>query len=100
MRSRAYGENLRLALFWPVFGGLFYALEWLVPARSYHIMYHPLDSLIPFCEWFMIPYLFWFVFMVGGYVYTFFAEPQAFRRMMVFTIAKICGPWYFPGRIF
>ncbi len=91
MLSHESLKNLRLALFWPVFGMLFYAMEWLVPPRSYHVMYHPIDSLIPFCEWFLIPYLFWFVFMVGGYCYTFFADPGAFRRMMMFTILTYGG---------
>ncbi len=91
LRSRKMRQNLMLAAFWPVFGGLFYAMEWLVPERSYHVMYHPLDDLIPFCEVFLIPYLFWFVFLVGGYAYTFFADPDAFRRMMGFTILTYGG---------
>ena len=84
-------RNLLLAAFWPVFGICFYALEWLVPGRQYHVMYHPLDDAIPFCELFLIPYLFWFVFMVGSYVYAFFADPEAFRRMMLFTIVTYGG---------
>ena len=83
-RSAELRRNLAYAAFWPFFGLCFYALEWLVPGRVYHVMYHPVDDLIPFCELFLIPYLFWFLFMVGAYVYTFFAEPEAFRRMMVF----------------
>ncbi len=89
--KREYLHNLTLALFWPAFGAAFYAMEWLVPARDYHVMYHPIDSLIPFSEIFLIPYLFWFVFMVGGYVYTFFASPAAFRRMMYVTVLTYGG---------
>lgn len=84
-------RNLLLASFWLVFGLSFYALEWLVPERQYHVMYHPIDDLIPFCELFLIPYLFWFVFMVGAYFYTYFANPAAFRRMMLFTILTYGG---------
>lgn len=83
--------NLVLAMFWVVFGASFYALEWLVPQRQYHVMYHPIDDLIPFCELFLIPYLFWFVFMVAAYFYTFFADPGAFRRLMWFTILTYGG---------
>lgn len=90
-RSGEYRRNLGLAAFWPVFGLCFYALEWLVPQRQYHVMYHPLDDRIPFCELFLIPYLFWFVFMVFAYLYTFFAEPRAFRRLMMFTILTYGG---------
>lgn len=31
-----------------------------------------LDHLIPFCEWFIIPYLFWFPFMFVVFLYFFF----------------------------
>ena len=91
LRRREIRQNLLLAAFWPVFGLCFYALEWLVPGRQYHVMYHPIDDQIPFCELFLIPYLFWFVFMVGSYVYAFFADPRAFRRMMLFTIVTYGG---------
>jgi len=83
--------NLLLAMFWAVFGFAFYALEWLVPGRQYHAMYHPIDDLIPFCELFLIPYLFWFVFMLFAYFYTLFADPRAFRRLMLFTILTYGG---------
>ena len=86
-----YRRNLLCAAFWPLFGLCFYALEWLVPGRQYHVMYHPLDDVIPFCELFLIPYLFWFVFMGFAYVYTFFADPRAFRRMMTVTILTYGG---------
>lgn len=90
-RSDELWRNLAFAAFWPFFGLCFYALEWLVPGRVYHVMYHPVDDLIPFCELFLIPYLFWFVFMVFSYVYTFFADGAAFRRMMRFTILTYGG---------
>ena len=90
-RSDELWRNLAYAAFWPFFGLCFYALEWLVPGRVYHVMYHPVDDLIPFCELFLIPYLFWFVFMVFSYVYTFFADGAAFRRMMRFTILTYGG---------
>ena len=84
-------RNLAYATFWPFFGLCFYALEWLVPGREYHVMYHPIDDLIPFCELFLIPYLFWFVFMGFAYVYAFFADGVAFQRMMRFTILTYGG---------
>lgn len=71
-----------MLIFWVIYGGVFYALEWLVPPREYVAVWCPLDERIPFCEWFMIPYLFWFVYMVWAHGYTFFADPAAFRRLM------------------
>ena len=90
-RSAELRRNLACAAFWPFFGLCFYALEWLVPGRVYHVMYHPVDDLIPFCELFLIPYLFWFLFMGFAYVYVFFADGAAFRRMMRFTVLTYGG---------
>ena len=73
-----------LLLFWPVYGLAFYTLEWVFPQEYYHPMYHPLDDMIPFNEWFVIPYVFWYVYMVGSVAYTFFRDPGAFKRMMYF----------------
>ena len=91
LRSAEVRLNVLLAGFWLLFGASFYALEWLVPTREFHVMYHPVDNLIPFCELFVIPYLFWFVFMLSAYFYAFFADPRAFRRMMMFTILTYGG---------
>lgn len=73
---------LKLALYWPVFGLLFYALERLVAPARYHVMYSPLDDYIPFCELFLIPYLFWFVFLLGIHLYTLFCNRPVFCKLM------------------
>ena len=79
-------SHVRLLLYWPIFGLLFLFLERLQPQRNYYPVYCGLDDIIPFCEWALIPYLFWFVFLIGTLVYTFFVDVPAFRRMMYFVI--------------
>lgn len=32
----------------------------------YHIIYSPLDDLIPFCEYFIVPYVLWFPFVAAS----------------------------------
>lgn len=76
----------QLLLYWPLYGALFYFAEQCFRPDRYHIMYCPLDSRIPFCELFLIPYLFWFVFLVGIHVYTFFADKPTFSKLMWFII--------------
>jgi len=49
-------------------------------------MHCALDDLIPFNEWFLIPYLFWFVYLIGAVAYTFFFDVPGFRRMMHFVM--------------
>ena len=77
-------SHWKLLLFWPVYGACFFGLEWLLPRTDYQPMYHPLDDMIPFLEVFVIPYVFWYVYMVGAVAYTFFRDARAFRRMMWF----------------
>lgn len=75
-------RHIWLLLFWPVYGLYFYFIEWVLSRDFFYTMWSPLDDSIPFCELFVIPYLFWFFYMVGAHVYTFFVEVAAFRRMM------------------
>ena len=62
-------SHLKMLLYWPVFFVLF-MIEKRVLQLNYRPMHCALDDIIPFCEWFLIPYLFWFVFMVGMIVYS------------------------------
>ena len=79
-------RHLELLLFWPVFGMLFS----LVERGGLHVVYHtvwcPLDDQIPFCEAFLIPYLFWFLYLGGMLLYGLLFDPDTFRKMMRFII--------------
>ena len=79
-------RHVLLLLYWPVFGLLFTFAERFYNVDSYYSMHCALDDMIPFCEWFLIPYLFWFVYLIGTVVYTFFYDVFAFRRLMWFVI--------------
>lgn len=79
-------RHVKLLIFWPLFGMMFSFVERFYKAGSYHVMHCALDDVIPFCEWFLIPYLFWFVYLIGTLVYTFFFDVPAFKKMMRFII--------------
>ena len=79
-------RHLKLLLYWPIFGLLFWYAERGVEVDHYYPMHCWLDDYIPFNEWFLIPYLFWFAFMVGMHLYTLWHDVPAFRRMMYFII--------------
>ena len=49
-------SHLKLLLFWPIYGLVFFALERL-HHLDYHTIYTPLDDLVPFCEFFLFAYL-------------------------------------------
>ena len=79
-------SHILLALYWAVFGIAFALVEVLRPLDACTPVWCPLDDLIPFTEWFFIPYMFWFVFLVGINFYLVLFEPAAFRRFMYFVM--------------
>ena len=79
-------EHLKLLFFWAVYGLMFLTVERLWIRDSYTPIYCALDGKIPFCEIFLIPYLFWFVFLTGTLAYTLLCDAKAFKRMMRFII--------------
>ena len=79
-------RHLLLLIFWPVFGILFSYVEKYYPVEHYTPVYSVIDDFIPFFEWFVIPYLFWFVYLAGMVIYTALYDIGAFRKMMLFVI--------------
>ena len=55
--------------------------------NNYHIMHVAIDDLIPFNEYFIIPYLLWFVYIAGAVLYFFFTNVKDYYRLctMLFT---------------
>ena len=79
-------SHLKMLLFWPIYGIAFYTLERGLPGRTYFPVESVLDAYIPFCELFLIPYMFWFVYLAGMVVYGCFFDLVAFRRYMYFIM--------------
>ena len=79
-------RHLLLLIFWPVFGILFAYVERYYPVEYYTPMHSVLDDYIPFCEWFVLPYLFWFVYLAGMLLYTVIYDIDAYKKMMWFII--------------
>ncbi|MEA4894008.1 MAG: phosphatase PAP2 family protein [Oscillospiraceae bacterium] len=50
----------------------------------YFVSHVRLDDLIPFCEWFVIPYFCWYPLMVGTGLYLFFRDPEGFKNYMIY----------------
>lgn len=55
--------------------------------KNYYLIHSPLDDYIPFVEYFVVPYLLWFLFIALGAFYLFFTDKKGFLRMAVFLIA-------------
>lgn len=78
--------HLKLLLFWPLFLLAFQYAERFLIVPKYHPVYSPLDDMIPFHEIFVIPYMFWFVYLIGMNLYTLLYDIDSFRRLTRFII--------------
>ncbi len=78
-------RHIWLLLYWIIFGLVFWPMERILPMH-FHNVHCMLDDIIPFCEYFIIPYYFWFVFLIGMMIYGFFFDISAFKNYMKFTI--------------
>jgi len=71
------------ALYLPVYLVMFFGIEALVPRGSvYWETSLPIDSLIPFAEVFVVPYVLWYPLLVGVGAWLLFKDGPAFRRYM------------------
>lgn len=80
-------RHILMLLYWPLFTLVFQLLErrqgveWIAVSCR-------LDDMIPFCEYFIIPYYFWFVYLVWMLAYTFFLDVPSFKKYMWFIIVS------------
>lgn len=81
-------QHLKYLVFWPVFGVLFLIVERLWIRDHYTSIHCLLDDLIPFCEYFLIPYLFWFVLLIGMHLYALLFDTESFKKLMRFIIVS------------
>ena len=50
----------------------------------YHVIHVKLDDMIPFVEYFIVPYLLWFVYVAAVFVYLFFKNRREFYQYCIF----------------
>lgn len=51
---------------------------------NFTVMHTALDDRIPFSEYFIIPYLLWFVYVAGAVLYFFFTDKRDYYRLCIF----------------
>lgn len=76
-------KHVLLLLYFPLYLAAFRYLENITPEHL-HIISSPLDQYIPFLSVFIIPYLFWFVYIALPGMYFLFCEREVFCRLMYF----------------
>ena len=61
----------------------FFWLESVI-TDNYKIMHVALDDVIPFSEYFIVPYMIWFFYVSGAVLYFFFTDKQDYFRLCTF----------------
>ena len=78
--------HLKLLLGWVGYFILYFLTENLIPADACHPVHMWLDDVIPFCEWFLIPYVFWYVLIVISLGYFLLYNVDSFKRLQTYII--------------
>lgn len=82
----------------------FFYLERTV-TTNYHVVHVRLDDFIPFCEYFIIPYLMWFVYVAAAVLFLFFTNKEEYYRLCIYlfsgmTISLIVCTFFHNGTDF
>ena len=69
-----------LLLYFPIYLVVFGYLEKTVTTH-FHVIHMAVDDYIPFCEYFIIPYLLWFGYVAWGVVYFYFKNKDEYFQL-------------------
>lgn len=79
-------RHLKLLWGWVGYFILYFLTEWLIPAEICYPVHCWLDDVIPFCEWFLIPYFGWYVLIVVSLAYFLLYNVENFRGLQTYII--------------
>ncbi|MBQ8236684.1 MAG: phosphatidic acid phosphatase [Oscillospiraceae bacterium] len=79
-------RHLFLLLGWVVYFALYFLTENLIPAEQCYPVHCALDDVVPFCEWFIIPYVSWYLLIVGSLVYFLLYNVDGFKKLQTYII--------------
>lgn len=79
-------RHLKLLLGWIVYFIFYFLTENLIPAERCTPVHIWLDDVIPFCEVFLIPYVFWYLLIVISLGYFLLYNVDSFKRLQTFII--------------
>lgn len=88
-KERLKPENLKQT--WPLLYFFIYMPWFMLLEKSYpadypglHIIHIPLDDVLPFNEWFIIPYILWFLYIPVVFIFIYFQGKNEFYRLCAY----------------
>ncbi len=79
-------SHLKLLLGWVGYFALYILTENVIPREKCYVVHCWLDDVIPFCEAFVIPYVFWYLLVFGSLLYFLFYNVDSFKKLSTFII--------------
>ncbi len=79
-------SHLKLLLGWVVYFLLYFLTENLIPQKVCHVIHIRLDDIIPFCEYFLIPYVFWYFLIVISLGYFLLYDIESFKKLQIYIM--------------
>ena len=79
-------SHLKLLLGWVGYFLLYFLTENLIPLEKCNVIHCRLDDIIPFCEWFLLPYVFWYLLIVFSLGYFLLYDIDSFKKLQTFII--------------
>lgn len=79
-------RHLLYLISWIGYFSLYILTENMIPYERCYPVHCALDDLIPFCEYFVIPYVGWYALIVGSLIYFALYNPENFENMSKYII--------------
>ena len=79
-------SHLKLLLGWVGYFTLYFLTENLIPVENCYVVHSALDDIIPFCEIFFIPYVFWYLLIVISLLYFALYNIDSFKKLQTYII--------------
>lgn len=85
LKEKAFGLLKKYKHAWVFSYALLY-MPWFLylekhVTKDFYVMHSVIDDYIPFVEYFIIPYLIWFIFIAVVFLYFFFTDVQGFYKL-------------------
>lgn len=78
-------SHMKLAIFgWLFYFSFYFLTENLIPEELCHPIHCALDDMIPFCEYFAVFYVFWYLLVFGSLIWTLLYDVESFTRLSRF----------------
>ncbi len=72
---------------WILYFTLYTLTELFIPSDKCFVVHHWLDDVIPFCEFFIVPYVLWYALIVVSLLYFALYNPKNFKKLQIFITA-------------